>query len=283
MFMKKIIFVIVIFAAVCTSILAQKAEKLKAEEIISKHLESIGTKEKRAEIKNQTIVGASEFVTLRRGVLKISGNAVFASEGTKLFFGANYDSVQYPSDRIFFDGDKVSLGFIESGFRSAFSSYMIVNKQIISEGLFGGCLTTGWSLFDTSSRGAKVKTAGKKKIDGKETYVLEYVAKKYSSPSVKLFFDAQTFQHVQTEYFQAFPSTQLSPILLARQPERGQTLTESFSSFSIENGLTLPHKHTVHLILEGARTYTEYEWTFQFSKFLFNQKLDPKSFDADAK
>jgi hypothetical protein len=283
MFMKKIIFVIIIFAVVCTSIFAQKAEKLKAEEIIAKHLESIGTKEKRAEIKNQTIAGSSEFVTLRRGVLKIAGTVVFASEGPKLFFGANYDSVQYPSDRIFFDGDKVNLGFFESGIRSTFSNYMIVNKQIISEGLFGGSLTSGWSLLDTSGRGAKIKTAGKKKIDGKETYVLEYFAKKYSDPSIKLFFDAQTFQHVQTEYFQAFsPGQSENPIQSSGQRERRQTLTESFSSFSLENGLTLPHKHTVHLILDGA-VYTEYEWTFQFSKFLFNQKLDPKSFDANAK
>jgi hypothetical protein len=265
------------------SLSAQKIEKLNAEEIVAKHLDSIGTKQKRAEIKNQMVVGSSEFIILRGGSSKTIGNAVFASEATRLFFGANYNSANYPSERASFDGEKSNFGYVAPGLRSAFGNYMIRNKQLFSEGLFGGCLSVAWSLHDVLGRSPKLNTAGHKKIDGKETYVLEYSPKKGSDSAIRLYFDATTFEHVRSEYIQIFSAAQgLTPDQSSQQREGRQVLTEDFSVFSIENGLMLPHKYSIHLVLDG-RTTTEYEWTFQFSKFLINQKLDPKSFDIDAK
>lgn len=262
---------------------AQKPEKLKADEIIAKHLESIGTKEKRAEIKNQMIIGTSEFIILRGGSSKTIGNVVIASESNKLFFGANFNSSNYQTERASFDGNNVNIGFIAPGLRSAFGNYMLSNKQIFSEGLFGGTLSSSWALFDLLERKAKVNTAGRKKIDGKDSYVLEYSPKRGSDSSIKIYFDSQNFQHIRTEYFKVFSAAQgLTPDQSSKQVEARQVLTEDFSSFSLENGLNLPHKYVIHLVLDGRST-SEYEWTFQFSNFLINQKLDAKSFDIDFK
>ena len=262
---------------------AQKPEKLKADEIIAKHLESIGTKEKLAEINNQMILGTSEFIILRGGSSKTVGNVVIASEANKLFFGANFNSSNYQTERASFDGNNVNIGFISPGLRSAFGNYMLSNKQIFSEGLFGGTLSTSWALFDLLERKAKINVAGRKKIDGKDTYVLEYSPKRGSDSTIKIYFDSQNFQHIRTEYFKVFSAAQgLTLDQSSRQVEARQVLTEDFSSFSIENGLNLPHKYVIHLVLDGRST-SEYEWTFQFSNFLINQKLDAKSFDIDFK
>ncbi len=279
----KNLFLGLLITTLFSSAFAQKPEKLKAEEIIAKHLESIGTKEKRAEIKNQMIVGTSEFIILRGGSSKTVGNVVIASEANKLFFGANFNSSNYQTERASYDGNNVNIGFISPGLRSSFGNYMLSNKQIFSEGLFGGTLSTSWALFDLLERKAKINAAGRKKIDGRDTYVLEYSPKRGSDSSIKIYFDAQTFQHIRTEYFKTFSAAQgLTPDQSSRQVEARQILTEDFSSFSQENGLNLPHKYVIHLVLDGKST-SEYEWTFQFSNFLINQKLDTKSFDIDSK
>ncbi len=281
--------VILLFAILFCFFSVQADDKLTAEELITKHLDSIGTKEKRLSIKNQLAIGASEFAVLSGVRINISGKGVIVAENRKIFFGVNYNSPAYPHEKISFDGAKVSIAFINPGNRSAFGNFILNHKYIFSEGLFGGCLSSSWSLLDVAGRNGKARFGGKKKINKKEFYVLEYSPKRGSDANIKFFFDTKTFHHIRTEYRMNYSAAQgiqssnaqgRSVDNSSRQSESRHTLIEEFSDYSLENELNVPHNYRIHLLLEGRET-SEFEWKFQFSSFLFNQNLDPRSFDVD--
>ena len=261
-----------------------RADNPKPEEIIDKHLASIGTKETRAKLQNQMAIGTAQFDILRSATYTISkisnGKVVVLSEADKVFFGLKFDSPEYPFDEIVFDSQNVNVAFIKSGNRSILGNFIVSHRYLISEGLLGGSLSMNWSMFDWQSHQAKVKSGGKKKIDGRQTYVINYLIKGGSPLSVKLYFDAENFRHLRTEYQQVFNATITSdPRDSASQVQTIHRLTENFSNFKEIKGLTLPHSYEVKLLIDGKST-NEFEWKYEFSDFLFNQNIDPKSFET---
>lgn len=283
-----------LIAVLVSSFSAFADEGLTVEEIISKHLDSIGTKEKRDEIKNRIILGISNFTFLRTPS-NASGKAVLASEDRKTLFGINFGTPLYPLEKIIFDGNKASVAFIAPGNRSALGDFLLSNKIIITEGLLGGTLQSSWGLQDVKGRKAKVENSGKKKINGREVYVLNYFPKGGSDLTIKLYFDAENFQHLRTDYLQRIGAQQGQSIGTSRigideavnnsakQQESRNTLIEDFSNYKDEGGMKLPHSYRVYLLLDETRGTREYEWKFEFSQFVFNQKLDPKSFATETK
>ena len=257
------------------------AQKMKVEDIIAKHLDSIGTKEKRTEIKNQMIIGTANYKVLRSSTFavgKSSGNAVFISEADKFYFGMKFDSLGYPIDEIVYDGESVNTAYVTPGQRSTLSYFILNNRDIIKENLFGGCLSKTWFLLDFQSQNAKLESGGTKKIDGKETYLVKYSIKGNSPLTVKLYFDAKTFQHIRSEYRRVFPAPfTREQTASASQVETVHQLIEDFSDFKEVNGLTLPHSYQINLLFNGKAT-DELEWKFEFSDFRYNQKIDPATF-----
>lgn len=261
-----------------------KADDPKPEEIIAKHLDSIGTKEKRDAIKNQMVVGTAQFDVLRSPTYtkgRISaGRTIFLSEADKMFIGMRFESLDYPFDEIVYDSKEVKVAYIKPGNRSVLGNFIVGNRYLISEGLFGGSLSTAWSLFDWQSHEAKLKSGGKKKIDGRQTYVVNYLIKGGSPLSVKLYFDTENFRHLRTEYQQVFTAPMVQvPGESAGQVQTIHQLTEDFSNFKEAKGLTLPHSYKINLLIDGKLT-NEFEWKYEFSEFLFNQKIDAKSFET---
>lgn len=111
-FSKKLngLFALVLLFA--TSSVAIKAQDLKVEDIISKHLDSIGTKEKRAEMKNRTAVGTSEFES-KLPTRRTTGKSAIVSDADNLLFIVSLASNEYPFEKIglFTDKSKPSLYF----------------------------------------------------------------------------------------------------------------------------------------------------------------------------
>ncbi len=93
-------------------------QKLQAEEVIAKHLDSIAPAEKRASIKSFIAVGEVLVEYLTQKNQPASGRIVIASEGTKMFFGMRLNASDYPQDKFIFDGSKVDIGLVRPGTRS---------------------------------------------------------------------------------------------------------------------------------------------------------------------
>ncbi|MEO8072958.1 MAG: hypothetical protein ABI686_06895, partial [Acidobacteriota bacterium] len=73
-----------------------------------------------------------------------------------------------------------------------------------------------------------------------------------------------------------------TPDQSSRFSESRFKLTEDFSDFKTENGLTLPHNYRLNYSITGQNGTTEIQWSFIFNEFAFNQKLADGTFDAEA-
>jgi hypothetical protein len=139
-------------------------------------------------------------------------------------------------------------------------------------------------MLNLPERKSVLEYEGTKKINDVETYVLGYSPKGGSGFKVKFYFDGQNFRHLRTEYLRLISAAQgMTPEASSRQRESRHQLVEDFSNFKTINNFTLPQTYRLNLTFEGRGDTSEFEWTINFSEFLFNQKLDPNSFDAEAK
>lgn len=270
---------LLLFFLVC-SFLAS-AQNLKPEEIIAKHIDSLGNKESRNSVKNRLAVGASEFI-VKTPYGKLEGKAVLASDISNLFLLSSFDSPEYPLERIGYFKNKVDIPFIVSGKRSPLGGFLFINNKILGEKLFFGTISSSWVVLDERFGKAKIENGGKKEIDGQETYVLNYSPKNMDF-SVKLYFDTKTFQHLRTEYRQTIHtgSHPIGTFGNANEMGIGNTLIEDFRDYKDINGLKLPHSYKVTLILDGRSGTAEYEWNIAIGQYHFNQKLDDSFFSFD--
>ena len=263
---------------------ATKADEPKPEEIIAKHLESIGTKEKREATKNRMAAGTSQFQS-KLPNRKTTGKALIVSEAANnLMFISSFSSQEYPFEKIGLFADKVSLPFVTAGTKSPLGTFISEHNKILSEGLFTGSISSTWGLLNPQIKSEKFASAGTKKIDGRKTHALSYYPSGSSAEfTVKLFFDAETFRHVRTEYRHVISPKEQKMGTLGEQNGVRIGLTESFTDFKTADGLTLPHAYKAHYVTDSNSGTYEYEWTIAINQYLFNQKLDSGFFSFDEK
>ncbi|MDQ4123866.1 MAG: hypothetical protein M3209_20700 [Acidobacteriota bacterium] len=265
------------------AVFSANAQKLKVEDVVTKHLEAIGTAENRVNAKNYLFIGGASFKIPTSPNPPIEGRAVFASESDKMLFGLALNAVSYKQEQIVYDGKKPKIGFITPGNRSPLGAFLAGDGDIIANGLLGGVLFKSWSLLNAPETKAKLNLDGTKKIKGVECYVVDYNPRKGSDFAIKLYFDTQTFRHVRTEYKRTISARiGLKPDDSARQQETRHTLVEDFSDFKTVNNLTLPQNYSLLLNLTGQNGTSEYQWNINILEFLFNQKLDAGSFNVEA-
>ena len=272
-----------IFALSCLALNVIARDKMKPEDIIAKHLEAIGASETRSSITKRIIAGEVKFKTLRSGGIMTQGRAVLASDGLKHLLGMQFDNPNYPFDRFGFDGKNVTAAFITPGRRSPLGDFIKTREDILKLGLLGGTLSYAWPLSDLSMRDVKLSGGGTKKIEGRECYVIEFNPKGGSDLTIKIYFDAQTFQHVRTAYEQVISARMGATVdSSARMRESRYIMYEDFSDYKKESGLMLPHSYKIYWLFDGNSGGTnELEWTFTFNQYSFNQKIDPKSFNVE--
>jgi hypothetical protein len=258
---------------------AANAQKLTAEEVLAKHLDSIGTKENRAAAATLISTGEVRITYVTQKNQPAAGRVVVASEGQKLFFGLGLNAADYPQEKIIYDGSRFNVDFVRPGVRSDLGSFVQSNAELVTHGLLGGTLSTGWALLHLADGKAKISYNGTKKIDGRETYSLNYSPKGGNDLEITMFFDKNTFQHVRTEYKRTLSSGIGRTIdESARQSESRLKVTEDFSDHKDINGITLPQKYKMSYVFTGSNGTKEVTWTYELLDFALNQKLDAGTF-----
>jgi hypothetical protein len=274
--MNKFIGLILFLIVFCT---ATYAQKMAPEDILAKHLDSIGSPEARQNLRNITAVGDVSFTqgTSDRG--GTIGKAVVVSEGPKIALGMSFPIPVYPLERIISDGRSVDISFTRPGLRSALGEYLLAYKQILSEGLLAGTLSRDWSLYSLADRKPKLSGGDIKRINGGEVYVISYSPRKGSDLTIRMYFDKDTFRHVRTEYFHTI-SAQMGATsdVSASQSESRENMTEDFSDFQTEQGITLPRTYKITLYIERGKTSRQYFYDLKLNQFFYNQTLDSSTF-----
>lgn len=257
-------------------------EKMKPEDVVAKHLESIGTAEARKAVRNLVASGTVVFSIRSGGKGQAGGASLVASEGQMNLLKMVFEnSPTYPHELLSYDGKDFGATHVRPGARSPLGEFLMSHDTIFRQGLVGGALSTAWPFHNLTERAPKLDYEGTKKIGDRQTHELRYTPRKGSDIKVKLFFDAETFQHVRTEYERSLAASLGGRISTggasAGKSEVRYKLVEDFSDFKKEGGLTLPHTYKLTLNVQGPITVLQ-DWVFDLTQFAFNQKLNPKDF-----
>lgn len=262
---------------------AAASGKLAPEEVVSKHLAAIGTAEARSAATTFVILGDVKFSYKSTKSGTITGKVVLASEGEKTLIGMMYPNSDYPHERLGFDGQKLTTGFIKPGTRSALGSFFLTYQDLFKEGLIGGELMTGWSLRNLDARSPKLSYEGIKKVEGRDTHVISYMPRKGSPLSIRLYFDAETFQHVRSDYERTIGARLGAGVdNSGSQRSTHYEMTEDFSDFRKEGALTLPHAYKLRLRLDNQVGTTEFEWNWALNQYAFNNPIPADSYNVEA-
>jgi outer membrane lipoprotein-sorting protein len=280
---RKIMKNIILIALFLTSfVFSASAQKMTAEEVIKKNLDSIGTAEDRAKIKNTAIMGEVKFTIPLRKDVQYVGTTAFAAEGAKRLFGITFDSTNNPNyqfERIIWNEKDYKVANTSQNQRSALGLFLFNNPRIVKDGLFGGALFNIWAISDLANSKAKVDFDGKKKVNGIDAYAISFEPKKGFGMTIKLYFDATTFQHIRTVYsIEAGANLGSSPDTSSRQSGLKETLTEDFSDFRKESLFTLPHTYKVNYE-RTTSTSNEVRYEFTLKDFYFNANLGEDPFE----
>ncbi len=259
-------------------------EKLTAEEVVARHLKSIGAPEDLAAVKTRIAAGTSLYTARSPGSGQNSGLSILFSEGNKSVIAMTFANPAYPHEKFGYDGANLVISYVKPGLRSTLGDFIFRRTSIFKDGLMGGTLSTAWPLLNWSNDKGRLEYGGTKKIDGRETYVLKYTPRKGSDFKISLYFDAQTFQHLRTQYAQTVSAqTGATPDAdKSGQRELHYELEERFSDFKQEGKLTLPHTYKIKLMMERTNNTYLADWEMVFSKFSFNQPLEAGWFDVNA-
>ena len=292
--------------------LPSHAADMKPEDIVAKHLDSIGTAQARAAAKSRVVEGAVTYNLLVGGAGTLEGKAVLVSQEDKLHFMMKLNNNQYRGEQFIYDGKKDEISFSTANqTRSQFGEFVRVQDVVLRDGLLGGTLSTAWPLYDLGERKAKLSYEGMKKVDGKELIELRYRPKKSTDADISLYFDPETFHHVETVYTvrvraqlgnidpnvaNAVPTSipgdvgplgpatggvvgETNETSTARQQETRYRLEEHFSDFKTADGLTLPTQYTIHFSQElGNGRTTVSDWTITTSQVTNGNGVDPRNF-----
>lgn len=285
-----------------------------ADELVAQHLDSIASAAVRAGIKTRVAQGPVEFKILVGGAGTLDGKAQMASDGKKLVFMMKLPNNDYRGEQFVFDGDKDKVAFSTSQkTRSSFGSFVFVQDAVIREGLLGGVISTAWPLLSLDERKPKLSFDGLKKIDGHELYDLRYKPKKSSDLEIHLYFDPQTYRHVETIYSYSSsasfadigPSTAVgngptisggaagqgtgstqgaggtAETAAARQVPNRYRLTEKFSDFKTVDGVTVPTHYNIQFSaeLQNGKT-TLSDWDMKGLDVANNIPVDARNFEV---
>ena len=258
-------------------------EKLKPEDVVSKHLESIGSEKARAAVKTRIIAGSSQVVFRTAPVGQATGRAVLASEGLKSLIGMSFRSPVYPREEFGFNGDSFIAAFVTPGVRSSLGSFLMNHDLLFKQGLVSGTLSSAWPLLDLSKRQAQMEYAGLKKIGNTALHELRYLPRAGSDLQISLFFDEKTFEHVRTEYRRVIPAN-IGTRAYANVEERESRykMVEEFLDYRIEGQLNLPHTYKIELTVDAQSGTFAAEWLIKLVQFSFNEKIDQKAFSISA-
>ena len=280
----------ILLGALLITVLMQQYERLamasdsmiKAEELLARHLESIGTAEARSGVKTRVVQGTAVYRVVVGGGGRLEGKTGLVSEGHKVRYLVRFQA-DYRGENVVFDGNRIGASSSTADQRrSAFAGLITAQDVILRDGLLGGTLSTAWPLLELQEHKSKLVIEGLRKIDGRELYQVRYEPAKRVDVQILLYFEPDTFRHVKTLYATSVANNVGGDILRSSklQPER-TTLEERFSDFKTVDGVTLPSQWNLQFTWElpqGTTSVTE--WDLKEDQVTHNIGLDPKNFEV---
>jgi hypothetical protein len=262
-----------------TPAVAGQEKKPGVPELISRHLEAVGSASARQSIKSRFAAGTVKFVGRIGTTANLEGSIGFVSLLPKTRYSIKFPTTDYPGEQMSFDGKNVEVGSLPAGKRSALSLFIQQQDLVLRDGLMGGVLSTAWPLMRDPIP-ARLEFKGTRKVAGRLLNVVLYRQQK-GSPALKvtLFFDPETFRHVRSEYeFRISPRLGIGPNQSNVFQESIYLLSEEFDDFRPVDGLTLPHQYKIQLSVQASASAVLMDWHLSLAQMLHNQPVEDNVF-----
>ena len=260
---------------------AAKKPKLTPEEVIQRHLESLGPAATVSARKSLKAEGQVLFEVIVGGSGQLQGPSTFICDGKKLRMSMVFGINDYPGEDVAYSGEgRVEVGWIQPGVRSSLGTFFYQFNEVVAGGLLGGALSTGWALLNLESLQPRLKYEGLKKVDGNPYHTIKYQRRKGGDVQTRLYFEPETFRHTHTIYKVRISS----PIVAnnsgasAGQAETWYTLQESFANFVDIRGINLPTRWTLEYSKEIGRTGSVLRFTTQYQDMYPNAEIEAAEF-----
>jgi hypothetical protein len=265
-----------------------------ASDFVTQHLHSIGTEQARAAVNNLVAEGTVTLQILHRGPQTWEGPATLVSEASKLASSMEFPTAFARTEGFVRVDKRTSIarhpGWTELG------NFIKVHNEILTEGLWGGTLSTGWALSHLDEHRAKLQDRGITKVGGVELRRIDYIPKKHSDLDIHLYFEPTTFRHVMTVYLMMLTVQSIDPCNnggtrpppFCRPESRpvidavrnvSYRLEERFGDFKNVDNLTLPTRWILRFAYGAVYTGAIDQYDITETKISSNVTLDPKSFD----
>lgn len=246
----------------------QEEQKLTADEIIDKHLAAVGGREALAKLKTRVAVG-----TVRKES-DPDGRFAVMSEPNKLsvFYGFRAFDL-----RLVYDGTKA---WVRPAMPREVANLTDKYEQMLASGLMFNSMSL-YNLIASSKPGElKFEAKGMKKVDGKSAYVVQLKPAKGSV--ARLFFDAENFMWIRTEYGSASVSKQLGGFTNEVVNQGGSETTVDFyietSDFREIDGVKVPFKFVQVVTSPILRQKAVGTISGTIQEYIHNGNIDPKMF-----
>jgi hypothetical protein len=263
------------------SVTGAKDEKLKPEDVVAKHLLSIGPAEKRNAIKTRVTVGPVQVNLRQGGFANTTGKGNLISDGKSVRLAFNFPSVDYRGEQIAYDGNKVTVMQINPGNYSPLAGFIYEDNYPVKEGLMMGVLSTGWALQDIATRQPKLEYNGIKKVNGRQVHELKYLPKNSKATlQTSLYFDADTFRHVGTMFKLERPPARIVNITDSAELVHYE-IVERFDNFKEVDGLTLPHSYYLEFSVNAPTGASLTTFTHTIEQILHNTPVERAVFTTN--
>ena len=285
---RRFLAVVVLLAAVVFILPARADDKLKPEDVVARHLESIGPAETRAKVNGTRIKGTASVSVRLCGEGQVDGAVLMASTDAANLINMKFQEGAYSQEALRYDGKKLATSQLTPGSRTCLAQFFLENEVLFKEGLVGGALSESWPLLNLAEKNPKLEYSGLKKIGDKQLHALKYSPRKGSDVKIMLYFDPETFRHVRTDYSRTVYASEQrriaggGPGLPPPQSQQASPTRieafEEFADFKAESGLTLPHTYKFHLQIQSEVRPAVVDWVFNLTEYSFTSPLDPAEF-----
>jgi hypothetical protein len=250
-------------------IAAYQGPKLTGDEIIQKHLAAVGGKEALTKFKTRVALGTIKKDNEPEGQLAVMSES---PNRLSVFYGfRDFDL------RMIYDGN---TAHIRPSMPRQLAPLSRKYEEILASGLAFNSISL-YNLITNSSEGQlKFEAKGTKKINGREAYAVQLKPAKGSA--MKLFFDAENFMWVRTEYGKASLSKEMGTFTNDVVSQAGSEVTVDFyldtSDFREVDGVKLPFKFEQVMTAPILRQKSIGTVVGTFKEYQHNIDIDPKMF-----
>lgn len=267
MAIRPTVFACLIFLIITHRIGADQTPQLTAAEIIDKHIQATGGRALLATIKSRVAIGIASKDSDSAAPVAIMSEAPNRVSAIYQFQGFNW--------QLSYDG-------VKSIFKPTITRAAGVVVQKYEEMLVSGTMFNGVSLYNALLAGeseAKFDAKGTKKVRGRAAYVVDM--KHNKAQSVRLYFDAQNFMWVRTDYGSVRITKDMGTFTNAITSKDEETTVDFYIEtwdFKDVGGIKLPFKVEIVATAPILREKKVGTILTNINEYRQNIPIDPKMF-----